>query len=67
LHAEVDALVGVKYQDLRGSIMFVSRTSNTGRIGMAKPCSICSEVLRSYGIRKVYYTTSTSIGELRLS
>ena len=67
LHGEIQALIGVRWSDLSGATMFVARVNHQGRVGMAKPCPICTGVLKSYGIRKVYFTTGTSIGELRLS
>jgi deoxycytidylate deaminase len=67
LHGEIQALIGVRYRDLRGSVLFVSRISRQGKIGMSKPCSTCENILRKYGIKKVFYTTSTGVGELRLS
>lgn len=65
LHAEVQALIGCRYKDISGSTMFTSRINKNGKVGMAKPCNICSEVLKSYGIRKVYFTTSDSIEEIK--
>jgi tRNA(Arg) A34 adenosine deaminase TadA len=67
LHAEVCCLLGVRWSDLSGSIIFVARVNGTGKIGMSKPCSTCQEVLIRYGIRKAYYTTANSVEELRLS
>jgi deoxycytidylate deaminase len=67
LHAEVQALIGVRYRDLNGSVMFISRINKKGQMGMSKPCPICEGVLRKYGIKKVYFTGWNAIEELRLS
>lgn len=56
LHAEIAALIGVRYRDISGSIMFVSRINKTGDHGMARPCETCRTILSEYGIKKVYYT-----------
>lgn len=67
LHAEIQAIIGVRWVDISGAIIFVSRINTNGKIGMAKPCGTCQQTLRKYGIRKAYFTTATSIEELRLS
>lgn len=60
LHAEASAIK--KLLDARslcsliGSTMFVTRFTRGGRIGMAKPCVECASLIRSVGIRNVYYT-----------
>jgi cytidine deaminase len=58
LHAEVSCLIGVRYQDLSGATMYVSRVNKNGKIGMAKPCTICQAVLAEYNVRRIYYTNS---------
>lgn len=65
LHAEIQCLLGVRWSDLVGSVIFVARVNAHSVVGMAKPCKICQEVLRKYGITRAYYTTSNSIEELR--
>lgn len=67
LHAEVDCLIGVRYKDISGSTMFVSRINRHGKLGMSKPCSICTDILKSYGVSKVYFTTALGVEEVRLS
>ena len=58
LHAEVSCLIGVRYQDLKGSTMYVARVNKNGKVGMAKPCSICQAVLAEYNVLRIYYTNS---------
>jgi deoxycytidylate deaminase len=62
-HAEQDAILKVRSKtDLRGSKIFVVRlrSSNSplGELGLARPCPICEEVLKSYGIKRAYYSIS---------
>lgn len=60
-HAEQDAVLRVRSKvDLRGAKIFVVRVrslnSPEGKMGMARPCSICQEVLKSYGIKRAVYS-----------
>lgn len=63
LHAEIQALIGVQYKDLRGSTVFVARLNKSGQLGMARPCSTCHHILKEYGIRDVYYTNQQGLTE----
>ncbi len=68
LHGEVAALIGTRWKDISGSIVFVSRINGNGRVGLAKPCPTCQTILKEYGVRKAYYTVGDgTIGELKLS
>ena len=50
-HAEQDAILKARGKvNLRGCKIF------DGSPGMARPCPICENALKSYGIRKAYYT-----------
>lgn len=66
LHAEVQCLLGVRWSDLAGAVMFVARVNANSKVGMAKPCRICQSVLMRFGIKRAYYTTATSIEEIQL-
>jgi cytidine deaminase len=66
-HSEIQAIIGVRWSDISGPIIFVARININGKVGMAKPCLSCQKVLREYGVRKAYFTTAASIEELRLS
>lgn len=39
------------------SIVFVSRNLHNGDSAMSKPCKSCQRILKSVGVKKVYYTT----------
>lgn len=61
-HAECDAILRARRKiDLRGSKMYVGRISKKiCRIGLARPCDMCFEAARLYGIKRVYYTIDDS-------
>lgn len=41
-----------------GAIVFVARVRRDGSFGMARPCRDCRRILKSRGVKKVYYTVS---------
>ena len=57
-HAEVQAMIGVERQHIRGADLYVVRVLKNGSLTMAKPCLICQRVMEAMGIRNVYYTTA---------
>ena len=57
IHAEVDALMGSRYNDISGCEMFIYRELNDGRIGDCKPCKSCREAISKAGIKHLYYTS----------
>lgn len=61
LHAEAHAVLHLlksrRQADLIGADIYVNRYTRGGRIGLARPCSHCMELLRTVGIRRVFYTT----------
>ncbi len=67
MHSEVAALIGVRWSDLSGSIMFNSRVNKNGKVGASKPCPLCQDIMKAHGVRKVYYTTGSAIEELKLT
>lgn len=54
IHAEVDAIKGAGNPS--GAKLFVARITRSGRLGLAKPCDRCMEVIREAGIRRIFYT-----------
>lgn len=60
VHSECDAILqGRKKSDLRGSTIYVARIrKDNNKTGFSRPCLMCCRVLKSYGIKKVYYTTN---------
>lgn len=57
MHAEVNAvLLARKKIDLRGAKMYVAKIGRNGELGNSKPCAMCMQTLRLYGIKRVTYT-----------
>jgi len=56
LHAEMDAIVGCTRESLRGAEMIVVRARRDKQTGKAKPCAACETLIRSVGLKRVYYT-----------
>lgn len=57
MHAEVNALVKLKYTDKPHKIV-VTRFDHRGRTLDAKPCKICARVINSYGIKHIEHTVT---------
>jgi len=59
IHAEADAIIKALKQkcDLTKCSMLVVRAG----WNLAKPCSCCSHMIASHGIKNVFYTTSMDI------
>lgn len=57
-HAEVDAILRARNKiDLGGCKIYVARMKpTTNEVAMARPCSICQNVLYRYGIKRAIYT-----------
>jgi len=54
-HAEFNAVKKLSVCPTK-CIMYVTRTMADGSLGNSKPCSECQKMLKSYGIKTVYYT-----------
>lgn len=57
IHAEIDALIGSRYNDLTGCEVFVYRETADGMIANCRPCPACMGALIAAGIKHLYYTT----------
>lgn len=68
LHAEEHAILKLlktnQLHRLSNSILYVSRYTRGGNVGLAKPCSRCIELCRAVGIRCVHYTTDNNTTEM---
>lgn len=62
LHAEISALIGNTYEDLRNCSIYVYRETKDGKPAMAKPCPTCELALREAGIKNVYYSIDNEQG-----
>ena len=66
VHAEVDAVIGIERHLIKGACMYVYREKRSGELGIAKPCPMCTAILRNYGVKKVYYTTESGYSITKL-
>lgn len=56
IHAELDSILGIPKEHLRGSEIYVYREYVGGKPAMARPCKYCWALLQEVGIKTVYYT-----------
>lgn len=63
LHAEISAIIGCSFEDLRGSEAYIFRQRKDGGLAMARPCEACRLALARAGIAKVYYTSESGYQE----
>lgn len=56
LHAEIDAIIGVEYEDLQGSTIYVFRENKQGQLAMSKPCMFCQAAIKQARIKNLCYT-----------
>lgn len=63
-HAELSALVNLKPEAIKGSIMYVARSAKGSKEErISKPCPMCHQYMKNAGVKAVYYTLSdTHIG-----
>lgn len=64
LHAEVQSLLRCK--DKKPYKLTVERYDSEGNMAMSKPCPICSEALKMFGVSIVKYTTKDGWVEEKL-
>lgn len=57
LHAEVSALLGMSYEDLKGCDAYIYRETKLATLGEARPCSACFNALKIAGIKKIHYSS----------
>ena len=55
-HAELGCILGLDRTSTQGSTIYVARVNRGGDWKMSKPCSMCHEVMKYVGIKKVVYT-----------
>ena len=63
-HAEVDAIKRCPEKHLKGARMYVFRVTKDGEDAMAKPCSVCSQIIQDRGLRSVQYSSAPSSTEV---
>ena len=55
LHAEVQSLLRCK--DKKPYRMTIERYDNEGNFALAKPCTVCTEAIKAWGISVIEYTS----------
>lgn len=63
IHAELSALlplIGRKDINFSDVSLYIYREHKSGELALAKPCASCETLLRSLGIRHIYYTGNKS-------
>lgn len=66
IHSELNALIGLSYEDTRGSDIFVYRETLNGVIAKSRPCEVCHAELLKAGIKNIYYTSENGFHKERL-
>lgn len=56
IHAEVHAIIGNTFEDLKGCTAIIYRENKMGEKSMARPCPTCLESLKMVGIKRIIYT-----------
>jgi tRNA(Arg) A34 adenosine deaminase TadA len=61
IHAELYCLLQARFEDLTGSKMYIVREdrSKLALIKPARPCRFCMKLIREWGIKKIFYSTSS--------
>ena len=58
LHAEQAALLGLDWTKLSNCDIFVMRLNNSGEFRLAKPCQMCTSLIKYVKLKNIYFTTS---------
>lgn len=63
LHAEQAAVMNINWKKLKGASILVIKLSKVQKkLSNAKPCDMCLQLLKTIGIKKIYY--SNQFGEI---
>ena len=67
LHAELCLSIRLGYLGLEGRTVYVARVLRDGSWALARPCSVCAEVLAECGVKRIVWTVEPGVmGEVRL-
>lgn len=66
IHAEADCAIGIDRELLSGATIYVYRELRDGSLALAKPCEVCSMILKDLNIKRVFYTTPNGFKEYKL-
>ena len=68
LHAEQSCLIGTDWKKISNCELLVMRLNNNDEFRLAKPCSMCMNLIKHCKIKTVYYTTNDgTIEKIKLS
>lgn len=56
IHAEFSAILNSQLEDFKGCSIYIYRETLNGKIAPSFPCKWCQDMLRSLGIKEVYFT-----------
>ena len=67
-HAEVNLLRKIRFLDIDFSrvSVYIYRELKNGELGMARCCPACMAALKSFGVKKICYTTDDGYAEERI-
>lgn len=54
-HSEVDCLLSVHKETIRGAYLYNAAKTKSGRLANSKPCPCCQEFIRKYELKGVFY------------
>ncbi len=63
-HAELGCILGLDRSKTTGSTVYVVRINNDEKFRLSKPCSMCHDILKHVGVKRVYYTTGKDTIEM---
>jgi len=63
LHAELALALAFNHDGLQGETVYVARIRKDGVWAMAKPCVNCMQVLVSYDVKRVVWTTGPDMAD----
>lgn len=63
LHAESATILSHGLENCKGLDLYVVRIKANGSLGLAKPCTTCTQLINYVGIRNCYYSTDKSTME----
>lgn len=62
IHAEMSAIFKVQHKNnLQGTTMMIFRQCKNGDLANARPCELCLQLIKSFGIKTIVYTTKNGI------
>lgn len=57
IHAEFSAILNSQQESFENCELYVVRKRKNGELANSKPCNSCARMLRSLGIKRVYFST----------